>query len=186
LKKKFILLLIALILVSSSAFAAIFQFGPAASLPLPLNFSEREAMGEQFKSIENYKFGADLRLSLPTKWVGVQADLLGLVSFGEGSFRFETMPTVDLVLFSQMPVNITAGIGYDLTWAFGEAVDFADTFKHSPFVYRVGLNIDAKIVGLGISYYMPTTASFANASLENWKPSPETGKLAVSVFLMNF
>ncbi len=193
-KKKIVLLLIALLLVSTSLFATVFQFGPVAALPLPMDFDNPENMAEPFKHFDNYRFGADLRLSIPTKYVGVQFDVLGLLSFGDGIFRLETIPTVDLVLLSQMPVNLTAGIGYDLNWAFGDnaAVNgqpvssILDSLKNSPFVYRVGLNIDAKVFGLGISYYMPTTASIADAALANWKPNLSDGRISVSVFLLNF
>lgn len=202
-KKKLtaVVLLLALALSAVSA-GTIFQLGVAASLPFELNFDEPEEMAEAFTKLDNYKFGADVRVNIPLgSFLGLHLDALPMISVGsDGTFNFDTVATVGLLLFRSSMINISAGLGPSFLvttdWKSVQ-VDGATTassmweaVKVSPFYYRATIDIHLGFLGLGVSYLVPmqgtiSTIFSSNISGDDFIPDFSGGKLAVSLILLS-
>lgn len=199
-KKKITAVIIMLVLVVFSASAeSILQIGVDIATPFPAA-SSFEELANEFKKVENYGFGADLRLNIPlgNNVMGLQLAAMDLMSYGNGTFYNDTTGTVNLLFLPNSIVNFSLGAGTSMTFSVkdgkiginggeGNIESFTEVLKNSALVYRAGVNIDVLIFKLGLSYYAPTKVRFSGGAGEaaNWKPDFENDKLAISILLFN-
>lgn len=186
-KKKLITILLVMIIAMSTTFAAVFQFGASAALPLPIDTENPENMANQFKDFANYQFGADLRITIPfNNVIGLGFGFPTMMSFaGEtANLTLNIKPTIDLVFAPNSFASIELGAGYDVgmwwdkDWGYNLTFD-AEHFADQPIWYHAGIGLDLKALGLNISYYLP-------APTDTWKPELAGGKLVCGFYLMNF
>ena len=194
-KKKLLALALILVIATSSIFATnLIQIGPTAEIPLPLGSSSMEEIGHQFTLFNNYRFGADARLTIPMgDFLGLQFGGNALIGFNFDPtvFDFNTDGTINLVFFNSSNVNFSLGLGQNMliryandAWTFSGSDNFIDALTTSPFIYRAGVNVKLGLT-LGFFYVVPTFASYSNFSFEALEPVFENGKVGVSVLLFN-
>lgn len=191
--KKISTILIVLILASTSVFAtSLFQLGGSVELPLPI--TTLEEMGNQFKSLENYRFGADVRFTVPTGgFLGFQIGARSMMSISNDplAFNLNTDGTLNLVFFNDKRLNFSVGTGVNMLissgdpWTFNGNTNFIDGLMYSPFIYTAAINFKFGF-GLSVLYTVPTLASAGNFTWGGLAPQFEQGRVGASLLINLF
>ena len=185
--KRLIAILVIAAIVPAMAFASILQIGPSVTYNKMVFNGEGDASG--LKDISNYGFGADVRLNV----YFLQVDAIGTYSKGaDNSHIISTTPTANLLL-KLGPIDLTAGIGPKLDfkrdsagkWTMNgqDIYNFGDSFMHAKLAYRAGVTANMGLIGLGVSYTVPTEGTFSNFKA---MPDFKSGTFGVSVLFNLF
>jgi hypothetical protein len=186
-KKRFLVsLIVVCVLIPATLSAAMVNLSIGATARYDKSFEEvqsfidNDTYGEELGKIENYAFGADIRLKI----LLAEIDLVGM--FGK--------ETVNLIDYTSISVLTSAGISLDilniarlgfgmgprfnvlidsdgnaaLKDSTGNDVDsldgFGDAFIKSPVAYRATADIKLGSMMLGLNYTVDTSYTF-----ENWE-----------------
>ena len=190
-RKSLIVVLIALVLIPASLTAAPFlQIGPLASYNKTVVDIE-ELGDEDGWEINNFAFGADIRLT-PLK--NLSLDIPVTVGFGkDGSFSFATVPTVNVNIPVGGLLDIAIGAGPQLDFQYaggnidrwtmnGLPLDSAgDAFAMSKLAYRLGVTVNLSFLSFGLNATMPCKAPFSSSSLDMINPMWESTRVSAVV-----
>ena len=208
-KKRFIVsLIVVCVLVPATLSASMFGLSIGATARYDKSFAEiqtsidNESYGDELAKIENYAFGADVRMKI----LLAEIDLVGM-------FGTETVGTTE---YTQISVLTSAGISLDiLNFArvgfgmgprfnvliddsgnaviedsTGNGVDsldgFGEAFINSPVAYRATVDFKLGSMMLGLNYTVDTAYTFKEwQDVQNLFDAPlDSGKVGVS-FLFN-
>lgn len=166
-----ILLVICILPATLAAATPFFQFGPLVSYNKTVVELDDESA---WKDINNFSFGADVRLN-PIKWLSI--DIPATIGFGsKGSFSIALLPTIN----ANIPIYITDSIGLDIALGVGTQFDFqyvgeakewtmnghllenaGDAFAESKLVYRAGVTVNLAILSVGLNAAVPCKGTFS-------------------------
>ena len=191
-KKKIIAVLLALMLIPAAAFATpLFQVGPLVAY----NRSAIE-LGESTEGltdINNFSFGADVRLNIANYF---SLDVPATIGFGsKGAFTAAAIPTVNFNIPILGLVDIALGVGtqfdfqhIDGDWTMnGLPFDSAsEAFEQSKLVYRAGVTVNLSILSIGLNATVPCTDPFTSDDIGGiFTPVWESTRVS-AVVLFNF
>ena len=171
--RKILAVLLALLLIPAALSAApFFQIGPLVSYNRTI--VEMEEGGEDLADINNFSFGADVRLT-PLRYLSI--DIPATFGIGShGSFSIAAIPTVNLNIPVAGIVDIALGAGtqFDFQYA-GESKDWtmyglpmdsaADAFQHSKLVYRLGVTVNLGFISVGANALLPGQSGFGDGDI---------------------
>ena len=187
-KKKIIAVLLALVLIPAAAFATpLFQVGPLVAY----NRSAIE-LGESTEGltdINNFSFGADIRLNIANYF---SLDVPATIGFGsEGAFTAAAIPTVNFNIPILGLVDIALGVDFqhiDDEWTMnGLPFDSAsEAFEQSKLVYRAGVTVNLSFLSIGLNATVPCTDPFTSDDIGGiFTPVWESTRVS-AVVLFNF
>ena len=191
-KKKIIAVLLALMLIPAAAFATpLFQVGPLVAY----NRSAIE-LGESTEGltdINNFSFGADVRLNIANYF---SLDVPATIGFGsEGAFTAAAIPTVNFNIPILGLVDIALGVGtqFDFQhindeWTMnGLPFDSAsEAFEQSKLVYRAGVTVNLSFLSIGLNATVPCTDPFTSDDIGGIFPPVWESTRVSAVVLFNF
>lgn len=199
-KKKILLLALVALLAASSVFAGqLFQIGLAAQYQNVLSDVLSAEEGGEVETaglldIENYKFGADVRVNL----LFLNVSGLGLVQTekdGDNTvWNFDTSLTAGFTL-GLGPVRATVGVGPNMMFGInggefsvdGQPVEnFMEVAKASPLVYRGDLSINLGSFGIGASYMLNSETSLGEFDFAKLLPDWSAGKVSIALLFNLF
>ena len=190
-----ILLVICILPATLAAATPFFQFGPLVSYNKTVVELDDE---NAWKDINNFSFGADVRLN-PIKWLSI--DIPATIGFGSnGSFSIALLPTIN----ANIPIYITDSIGLDIALGVGTQFDFqyvgdrndwtmnglpmdnaGDAFAQSKLAYRAGATFNLAFLSIGINAILPCRTSFSEGGWDVINPMWESTRVS-AVALFNF
>jgi hypothetical protein len=186
-KRICIVLVVIAMLVPSFAFAQMFDVSLGATSQVLVRDYGSFNFGDTFGKINNYNFGAELRLKLTL----VEIDAVGLYSpqqvlGGSVIHRVMFMPTAGLSFDIVDVVRLGLGMGPMMSWDFQDGhqypdMSFGDMFMQAPFWYRATVDFLADPVMIGVSYGVPTTFNIKTHDAKGLKPEFKTGMIGISV-----
>ena len=204
-KKRFLVsLIVVCVLLPATLSASIVGLSIGATARYDKSFAQiqdsidNETYSDSLSDIENYAFGADVRLKLLLAEVdlvgmfgketigatdyttisvltsaGISLDVLGLarVGFGMGP-RFNVFIDSD----GNAVIKDSSGVGVESMENFGEA------FINSPVAYRATVDFKLGSMMLGLNYTVDTTYTFKNAEKvqDLFDADLDSGKVGVS------
>lgn len=195
-KKRILAVLLALLMVSAAFAAPVFQLGGLVSYNKTVVSGEGlDFEFEDLKDINNFSFGADIRIN-PAKFFSI--DIPATIGFGtEGSFSIATIPTlnVNIPLGKFADIAVGAGtqldfqrIGQDGSWSMNGLPfsDFGDAIASSKLVYRAAVTINLGPLGIGAVVTLPGEAGFNSDDIGGiFTPMWESTRIS-AVALFNF
>lgn len=181
--KKFAICFLIIAVVCTSAFATTLQVGATG------RFGGSLVKAEDYKNIDNYDFGADVRFNVSL------FNLSANVLFGknDGNFVLNSIVTAN-ARFDLNIVNFAIGAGYALPFEFGDggvlidgkpASQAWDVFKNSQILARAAVGVNLGSIDLSVDYKIPFSTIGKAIKNEEYK-SFEQGKLAFSVLVNLF
>lgn len=180
---KKISILIALVLLPAMLMAApIFQIGGLVSY----NKAAVDISGEDFKDIDNFSFGADIRLN-PIKFISL--DIPATIGFGDDLFTVGVLPSLNanIPLGSFFDIAVGMGIQMDFQkrdgdWYYNsfKMSDFADAFPYSKLLYRAAATFNLSFLSIGAVVAVPTEGDFKNFDL---KPHFDNARVSAVVLV---
>ena len=166
---KKISILVALVLLPAMLMAApIFQIGGLVSY----NKAAVDISGEDFKDIDNFSFGADIRLN-PVKFLSL--DIPATIGFGDDLFTAGVLPSlnVNVPLGSFLDIAVGMGIQMDFQkrgddWYYNDfkLSDFSEAFPYSKLLYRAGVTFNLGLLSIGATVAVPTEGNFKEFDLK--------------------
>lgn len=193
-KRKLLAALIVLAIIPATLSAApFFQVGPLVSYNKTVT-EMQESTGEDWGNINNFSFGADIRIN-PLKYLSI--DIPATLGFGnEKSVSIAVIPTVNvnIPITSFFDLAIGAGMQMDFQyvgtkhdWTMnGLPMDNAgDTFAQSKLVYRAGATFNLSFLSIGLNVLLPGKASFSQGGWDVMNPMWESTRVS-AVALFNF
>lgn len=190
-KRICIVLVVIALLVPSFAFAQMFDVSLGATAQVVVPNYDNFDFGETFGKIENYNFGAELRLKLTV----LEIDAVGLYSpqkILDTTVHIVTfLPTAGLSFDIVDVVRLGLGMGPMMRWQFANGhqypdKSFGDIFMESSFWYRATVDFMAGPVLVGVSYGVPTMFNIKTHEAKGLKPEFKTGMIGVSVLYSFF
>ncbi|MGB4406318.1 MAG: hypothetical protein WBI82_05610 [Sphaerochaeta sp.] len=204
-KKRFLVLLIVVcVLLPATLSAALVDLSIGAtaqylpSLATIQTSIDNEDFGDELAKIENYAFGADVRVKL----LLAEVDLVGM--FGQetvGSTDYTTISVLTSAGISLDILNI-ARLGFGMGPRFNVMIDpdgntviedssgtgvdsmdgFSEAFINSPVAYRATADFKLGNMMVGLNYTVDTAYTFNNAAdVQNLFDAPlDSGKVGVS------
>ncbi len=201
-KKLLTILLILCVVVPATLSAKVFDISLGPNVQFKPDFDEISSgdMGELFGKIENYAFGADLRMKI----LLAEVDLVGtFAQAGSDSFEFEVLPTVglsfDLFGFTRLGIGlgphfiIRVDDNGNATVVSGSTSvnsweSFGDAFVKSRLALRTTADFKIGKMWLGASYTLDTNYTldqyeeFSNLFNADWS----RGRFGVSLLFSFF
>lgn len=203
-KKVWILLLVLAVLVPAAVSASAFGLSLGATALYADTFGDiKEAMEDEeyegFADIDNYRFGADLRIKL------LLAEIDAVAMFGSDgdstNISMLTTAGISLDLFNLL--RIGAGVGPRFTvnikpggevWVYdsgGNVVDLdgvGEAFLKSPLAYRLTADLRLGKILVGLNYTLDTNYTFEEwQKFENIFNAPfDNGRMGVSILYSFF
>ncbi|MBI9094558.1 MAG: hypothetical protein JEY71_06730 [Sphaerochaeta sp.] len=204
-KKRFLVsLIVVCVLLPATLSAAMLGLSIGATAQYKQDFAamqtsiDNETYGDELANIENYDFGADVRLKILLAEVdlvgmfgtyndgtddytsisvltsaGISLDILNIARLGFGMGpRFNVLIDED----GNFAIEDSTGTGVDSMDSFGEA------FINSPVAYRATVDFNLGGMMLGLNYTVDTTYTFKDAAkVQNlFDAAPDSGKVGVS------
>ena len=169
--KKIIVVCIAALLISGSAFASVLQLGGSATWGVPVDFDSSEPVSISDIEFGKYSIGFDARLNVG--FFQLQAAMRG--SFSEDLLLKEYgYYLASSLRFDIFFLDLTAGLGMRIgvakngetnDWEYNgqSKTDAASVFSTGEFYYRAGLGIDFGPASLELQAMVPT----GGASIES-------------------
>ena len=169
--KKIIVVCIAAILISGSAFASVLQLGGSATWGVPVDFDSSEPVSVSDIEFGKYSIGFDARLNVGS--FQFQGEMRG--SFSEDLLLKEYgYYLASSLRFDIFFLDLTAGLGMRIgvakngetnDWEYNgqSKTDAASVFSTGEFYYRAGLGIDFGPASLELQAMVPT----GGASIES-------------------
>ncbi|HKM05829.1 MAG TPA: hypothetical protein VJ869_02465 [Sphaerochaeta sp.] len=204
-KKRFIVsLIVVCVLVPATLSASMFGLSIGATAQYKQDFAamqnsiDNETFAEDFGDINNYEFGADVRLKI----LLAEIDLVGM--FGSAPGGYTTISVLTSAGISLDILNI-ARVGFGMGPRFNVLIDddgnatvkdennadvtvdnFGDVFINSPVAYRATVDFKLGSMMLGLNYTVDTAYKFKDwQDVQNLFDAPlDSGKVGVS-FLFN-
>ena len=193
-KKRILAVLLALLMVSAAFAAPVFQLGGLVSYNKTVVSDEGlDFEVEDLKDINNFSFGADIRLNIANFF---SLDVPATIGFGsEGAFTAAAIPTVNVNLPILGLVDIALGVGtqfdfqhVDDEWTMnGLPFDSAaEAFEQSKLVYRAGVTVNLSFLSIGLNATVPCTDPFTSDDIGGiFTPVWESTRVS-AVVLFNF
>ena len=169
--KKIIVVCIAALLISGSAFASVLQLGGSATWGVPVDFDSSEPVSVSDIEFGKYSIGLDARLNVG--FFQFQGEMRG--SFSEDLLLKEYgYYLASSLRFDIFFLDLTAGLGMKIgvakngetnDWEYNgqSKTDAASVFSTGEFYYRAGLGIDFGPASLELQAMVPT----GGASIES-------------------
>ena len=169
--KKIIVVCIAALLISGSAFASVLQLGGSATWGVPVDFDSSEPVSISDIEFGKYSIGLDARLNVG--FFQFQGEMRG--SFSEDLLLKEYgYYLASSLRFDIFFLDLTAGLGMRIgvakngetnDWEYNgqSKTDAASVFSTGEFYYRAGLGIDFGPASLELQAMVPT----GGASIES-------------------
>ena len=169
--KKIIVVCIAALLISGSAFASVLQLGGSATWGVPVDFDSSEPVSVSDIEFGKYSIGFDARLNVGS--FQFQGEMRG--SFSEDLLLKEYgYYLASSLRFDIFFLDLTAGLGMRIgvakngetnDWEYNgqSKTDAASVFSTGEFYYRAGLGIDFGPASLELQAMVPT----GGASIES-------------------
>ena len=169
--KKIIVVCIAALLISGSAFASVLQLGGSATWGVPVDFDSNEPVSVSDIEFGKYSIGFDARLNVG--FFQFQGEMRGrfsedllLKEYGyylASSLRFDIF-FLDLTAGLGMRIGVAKN-GETNDWEYNgqSKTDAASVFSTGEFYYRAGLGIDFGPASLELQAMVPT----GGASIES-------------------
>lgn len=194
--KKVAVLFLVLTIVLSGAFAKnTIQIGPSVTWNRPASEFDGVDFTQEFTNVNNFTFGADVRLNLGYFQLATQAGIGGLMGGDAKALTFNTNATANLKFdISILELFFGAGANMDIarwkdngTWTVNNGTfdDFADALSRSNLIYRAGLGLNLGFLGLNLQAIVPTKGTFQDEVKDIFTPVFESTKVTASV-LFNF
>lgn len=186
-KKRVVALLAALVFFASIVTAApLLQLGPLVSYnKTVVEFDD----GEEWGDINNFSFGADIRIN-PLKHMSI--DIPATIGFGNGgAFSIAAIPTINanFPIGGIADIAIGAGTQFDFQytgkdgdWTMnGLSLDDAgDAFSNSKLVYRLGVTFNLAFLSIGANAILPGSAGFGEGDIGGiFNPMWESTRVSV-------
>ena len=194
-KRKLLAALIVLAIIPATLSAApFFQVGPLVSYNKTVT-EMQESTGEDWGNINNFSFGADLRIN-PVK--NLSLDIPVTIGFGKDAFSLAAIPTINANIPIAEIVDIAVGVGTQLdftkagdTWTLnGLPMDEAGgALAGSKLVYRAGLTVNLGILplGIGINAVVPGSSGFGEGDIGGiFIPMWESTRISIVALLNLF
>jgi hypothetical protein len=201
-KKVVLVMLIVAMLVPSMLFAKALSISLGGIAMYNVNAGEVAADYSGLAKIENYNFGADVRLKVLMFDITAMGLYNGKSTTADGDPEISGIVTAGLAFDLADFIRVGVGIGPRLSakrnegkWKVyqgtpGEDVNidqsnFKDVFMNAPMTYRAMVDFMLGGISVGASYMVDTTYTFKNAGAVDdlvncdW----ESGKLGVSLLL---
>ncbi len=191
-KRVCIVLIVIVLLVPSFAFAQLFDVSLGATAQVTVPNYDNFDFGDVFGKINNYDFGAELRLKLTVLEIDAVATYSPKDLGGGHTAHFVTfMPTAGLSFDIANIVRLGVGMGPKMVWMFSDILpdsnqSFGDKFMTAPFQYRATVDFMAGPVLIGVNYAVPTTFNIKTHQAEGLKPEFRIGTIGVSVLYSFF
>ena len=162
--KKIIVVCIAALLISGSAFASVLQLGGSATWGVPMDFDSSEPVSVSDIEFGKYSIGFDARLNVGS--FQFQGEMRG--SFSEDLLLKEYgYYLASSLRFDIFFLDLTAGLGMRIgvakngetnDWEYNgqSKTDAASVFSTGEFYYRAGLGIDFGPASLELQAMVPT------------------------------
>ena len=204
-KKTILVLLVALLLVPAGLFADGFDFSIGATAQYTNAFDATntdQIDWESFADIENYGFGADMRLRI----LFAELDIAALYSQGE--IDGETLHSVTGLVTGGVSLDLIGllrvglGMGPRINVLFNDAgdvvvfnetqvitadTDFAEAFMNAPMTYRATADLKLGGVMVGLNYTVDTDGfTFETMDTTKLAPNFAEGRIGVSALLTLF
>jgi len=206
-KRILVLLIVVCVLLPATLSAALVDLSIGATARYDKSFAEiqtsidAETYGDELAKIENYAFGADVRLKL----LLAEVDLVGM--FGSATKLGVDYTTISVLTSAGISLDILnlARIGFGMGPRFnvwidedgntviedssGTGVDtmdgFSEAFINSPVAYRATLDFNLGGMMLGLNYTVDTAYTFKNAEkVQDLFDVPlDSGKVGISFLI---
>ena len=204
-KKRFLVLLIVVcVLLPATLSAALVDLSIGATARYDKSFAEvqtsidDETYGDELAKIENYAFGADVRVKL----LLAEVDLVGM--FGNKTISGVDYTTISVLTSAGISLDILniARLGFGMGPRFNVMIDpdgntviedssgtgvdsmdgFSEAFINSPVAYRATADFKLGNMMVGLNYTVDTAYTFNNAAdVHNLFDVPlDSGKVGVS------
>ena len=185
-KKRILAVLLALLMVSAAFAAPVFQLGGLVSYNKTVVSDEGlDFEVEDLKDINNFSFGADIRIN-PAKFFSI--DIPATIGFGtEGSFSIPLGEFADIAVGAGTQLDFQR-IGQDGSWSMNGLPfsDFGDAIASSKLVYRAAVTINLGPLGIGAVVTLPGEAGFNSDDIGGiFTPMWESTRIS-AVALFNF
>ena len=193
-KKRLVIVLIALMLIPATLSAAPFlQIGPLASYNRTVVDIEELGEADGWK-IDNFSFGADIRVN-PLKYLSV--DIPVTLGFGShGGISIALIPTVNVNIPITGLFDLAIGVGPQFDFQYvGDRNDWTmnglpmdnagDAFAQSKLAYRAGATFNLAFLSIGINAILPCRTSFSEGGWDVINPMWESTRVS-AVVLFNF
>lgn len=204
-KKRFLVsLIVVCVLLPATLSAAIVGLSIGATAQYNQDFAsmqnsiDNETFAEDFAKIENYDFGADVRLKL----LLAEVDLVGMFgTYNDGTKDYTSISVLTSAGISLDILNI-ARVGFGMGPRFNVLIDedgntsiedsdggtvenmdnFGEAFINSPVAYRATVDFKLGNMMLGLNYTVDTAYTFKNAAeVQGLFDAPlDSGKVGVS------
>jgi hypothetical protein len=204
-KKTLLVLVVALLLVPAGLFASLFNFslGATAQYTDAFDASQVEEFDwEELANIENYGFGADVRLKVLFAEVGVSALYSQGEVLGETYYELSGLVTggISLDLLGLVRVGLGMGPrvnalfddnGNGYVWSGDDLIttdtDFAALFMDAPMTYRATADVKLGNILVGLNYTVDSHGfTFNNMDTLLLAPDLENGRIGASVLFTLF
>lgn len=190
-KRVCIVLIVLALLVPSVVFAQWFDVSLGATAQVTVPNYDNFDFGNVFGKINNYDFGAELRLKLAVLEIDAVATYSPKAFLGTPMHVVQFMPTAGLSFDIANIVRLGVGMGPKMVWSFVDGtslhgMSFGDLFMQSHFWYRATVDFMAGPVLIGVNYAVPTTFNIKTHQAEGLKPEFKTGTIGVSVLYSFF
>ncbi|MCK9286347.1 MAG: hypothetical protein PHU24_05025 [Sphaerochaetaceae bacterium] len=206
-KKRLVLVVLALALVPTVAFSGVFDFGVGATAQFTNNFDVSNTGSfdwAQLGKFENYGFGADIR----TRLLFAEIDIVGLYSQAPHPTTQETLHSIsglvtggislDLLGLLRIGVGLGPRIyalidsdGNTSVWNQNGSLDattnFGEAFMKAPMTYRATVDFKLGNILLGVNYTVDSDGfTFEDMNTAKLAPKFAEGKLGASVVFVLF
>jgi len=204
-KKRFLVsLIVVCVLLPATLSAALVDLSIGATARYDKSFAEvqtsidDETYGDELAKIENYAFGADVRVKL----LLAEVDLVGM--FGNKTISGVDYTTISVLTSAGISLDILniARLGFGMGPRFNVMIDpdgntviedssgtgvdsmdgFSEAFINSPVAYRATADFKLGNMMVGLNYTVDTAYTFNNAAdVQNLFDAPlDSGKVGVS------
>ena len=194
-KRRLLAVFITFAIIPMAATAApFFQIGPLVSYNRTVVEMQETMEGDEAWNIDNFSFGADIRVN-PLKYLSI--DIPVTLGFGShGGISIALIPTVNVNIPITGLFDLAIGVGPQFDFQYvGDRNDWTmnglpmdnagDTFAQSKLAYRAGATFNLAFLSIGINAILPCRTSFSEGGWDVINPMWESTRVS-AVVLFNF
>ena len=194
-KRRLLSVLIALTIIPMAVTAApFFQVGPLVSYNKTVVEMQDSVEGGDEWDINNFSFGADIRIN-PLKHLSI--DIPATLGFGNhGSVSIALIPTANVNIPITGLFDLAIGVGPQFDFQYiGDNKDWTmnglpmenagDAFAQSKLAYRAGATFNLAFLSVGLNATIPCKTSFSEGGWDVINPMWESTRVS-AVALFNF